>query len=443
MKMLAEICDALQAVFGTDTEGAAAESNVIRRQRKFDAVSLAKTFVLAFLKNPNASDKEIVDMAMSVGVTVSHQAITQRYSWQLVDFFETLFHRVTQHVIKSDACVAPLLSRFTSVELLDSTTVTLPAGLENRFRGCGGSDGGGKSALKLQTELSLCSGAIRCIEVESGRNPDGASSRQKVSREAGSLRIADLGYFNLSVFQDMDDSNAYYLSRYQNGTTVFIDGEAVPSLANWLNEQEKNAIEKDVELGAKARLGCRLIACRMPARIATRRRENRIKMMLRKYNSVPSKESLALCDWTILITNTSSSLLGVEEAMVMQRARWQIELLFKRWKSLGRISQLDDESDEKAMARFWARMIAATIQHWLTVAAAWGNTRKQSLTRTAAKVKHYVIRIAESFPNLRSLKKVLRKFLKESAHTCKKQKRSVPGTFELLDNPGLLDYDLT
>jgi len=443
MKMLAEICDALQTVFGTDTEVAAAESNVIRRQRKFDAVSLAKTFVLAFLKNPNASDKEIVDMAMSVGVMVSHQAITQRYSGQLVDFFETLFHRVTQHVIKSDACVAPLLSRFTSVELLDSTTVTLPAGLEIRFRGCGGSDGGGKSALKLQTEFSLCSGAIRCVEVESGRNPDGASSRQKASREAGSLRIADLGYFNLKVFQDMADSNAYYLSRYHNGTTVFIDGEAVPSLASWLSEQKKNVVEKDVELGVKARLGCRLIAYRMPARIAARRRENRIKMMLGKHNSVPSKESLALCDWTILITNTSSSLLSVDEAMVMQRARWQIELLFKRWKSLGKISQLDDESDEKAMAKFWARMIAATIQHWLTVAAAWGNTRKQSLTRTAEKVKKYVIRIAESFPNLRPLKKVLRKFLKESAHTCKKQKRSVPGTFELLYNPGLLDYDLT
>ncbi len=258
MKMLAEICDALQAVFGIDAEVAAAESNVIRRQRKFDAVSLAKTFVLAFLKNPNACDKEIVDMAMSVGVMVSHQAITQRYSVQLVDFFETLFHRVTQHVIKSDASVAPLLSRFTSVELLDSTTVTLPAGLESRFRGCGGSDGGGKSALKLQTELSLCSGAIRCVEIESGRNPDGASSRQKVSREAGSLRIADLGYFNLKVFQDMDDSNAYYVSRYQNGTTVFIDGEAVPSLANWLSEQKKNVVEKDVELGIKARLGCRL-----------------------------------------------------------------------------------------------------------------------------------------------------------------------------------------
>ena len=75
-----------------------------------------------------------------------------------------------------------------------------------RAPGCGGSYGGGAATLKLQTELDLRSGAVTHIEIEPGRSPDGATSRQQVRRGPGSLRITDLGYFNLAVFTSDDAS---------------------------------------------------------------------------------------------------------------------------------------------------------------------------------------------------------------------------------------------
>ena len=52
MDIIAEVGGALQQVFGEIAALASQASGVIQRQRKFDAHSLLKTFVLGFLQNP-------------------------------------------------------------------------------------------------------------------------------------------------------------------------------------------------------------------------------------------------------------------------------------------------------------------------------------------------------------------------------------------------------
>ena len=59
MSIIAKVGGALQQVFGEIAESASQASCVIRRQRKFSACSLAKTFVLGFLQNPASSDEEL------------------------------------------------------------------------------------------------------------------------------------------------------------------------------------------------------------------------------------------------------------------------------------------------------------------------------------------------------------------------------------------------
>src|SRR5476651_2422132 len=100
--------------------------------------------------------------------------------------------------------------------------------MQEQFRGCGGSHGSGAAAMKLQTELDLRSGALTHVEIESGRSPDGATSRQEARHGKGSLRIADLGYFALAVFAAMMEAGEYFLSRLQFGTHVLLSsGQAL------------------------------------------------------------------------------------------------------------------------------------------------------------------------------------------------------------------------
>jgi hypothetical protein len=143
-----------------------------------------------------------------------------------------------------------MLERFTSVTMLDSSTITLPDDVHEQFRGCGGSYGGGVAAMKLQTELDLRSGALAHVEVEPGRSPDGATSRQHARRGQGSLRISDLGYFNVPVFAAIMAAAAHFLSRLQFGTMVLgRDGNSV-NLLPGLGKQPGPFVDQSILLRA-------------------------------------------------------------------------------------------------------------------------------------------------------------------------------------------------
>ena len=200
MDIIAKVGCALQQLLGAIAEEVAVATAIIVRKRKFSGLSLARTFVLGFLQNPESSDEDLAQMAMVCGIEVTPQAIEQRHTAKLVEFFEQLFRRAVQVVVGSDRALASILERFTSVIILDSTSITVPDSLKDRFPGCGGTYGRGQAGFKLQAELDLRSGALSHIEIEAGNSPDSATTRQQAERPAGSLRITDLGYFSVAVF---------------------------------------------------------------------------------------------------------------------------------------------------------------------------------------------------------------------------------------------------
>jgi hypothetical protein len=440
MGILAKVGEALQRLFGDIASAAAQESGVVQRLRKFNSVSLARTFVLGFLHNPRASDEQLAQMAGQCGAAVTPQAIEQRHTPRLVDFLERLFRGATQLVVGSDQALAPILERFPSVTVIDSSTITLADELRERFRGCGGSYDSGAAALKLQTELDLRSGALAHVEIEPGRSPDGATSRQHVRRGPGSLRISDLGYFALAVFAALAAAGEYFLSRLQFGTHVLQSGLAVDVLA-WLARQPGPFVDVAVVLGQEQRLASRLIAWRLPAEQANRRRQ-KLRETLRRKGREPSAARLAWCDWTILVTNVPAERLTPPEAAVLYRARWQVELLFKRWKSQGLVAELSGATVVRQMVRLWSRLLAVVVQHWLTVGSVWGDPRK-SLHKVYEAVRAFVGRLAAVLDCRLELERVLADMCQVFAKTCRRDKRSKPGTFELLNDVGLLDFCLT
>lgn len=88
MKILAKVAHALQTVFQDFAEEANQEVGAVVRRRKFTPRSLAESFVLALLANPRANGEDIALMAAACGVDVSPQAVEQRYSQRLCDFFQ-------------------------------------------------------------------------------------------------------------------------------------------------------------------------------------------------------------------------------------------------------------------------------------------------------------------------------------------------------------------
>jgi hypothetical protein len=355
---------------------------------------------------------------------------------------ERLFRGATQLVVGSDRALAPILERFPTVTVLDSSTISLPDEMQGQFRGCGGSYDSGASAVKLQTELDLRSGALAHVEIEPGRSPDGATSRQEARHGKGSLRIADLGYFALPVFAAMAAAGEYFLSRLQFGTHVLLSSDKAVAVLKWLTQQPGPFVDVSILLGQEQRLPCRLIAWRLPREQADRRRQKLRQETRKKRGREPCAERLAWCDWTILVTNVPEELLTPPEAAVLYRARWQVELLFKRWKSQGLAAALSGSTVVRQMVRVWSRLLAAVLQHWLMVGSIWGDPSR-SLDKVWQAVQHFVGRLAVSLDRLAEVERVLADMRATFAKTCRRDKRSKPGTFELLNDVELLDFELT
>lgn len=442
MGMLAKVGAAFQQLFGTVVEKVNEETEVIQRRREFTPMSLAMTFVLGYLWKPEARVDDLGSMAVQLGANVTPQAVDQRRTQKLVDFLEGVFRESIKIVIQSSHSLAPLLERFTCVKLLDSTTIALPDSQCEKFRGCGGSYRPEQAAVKLQTELDLGTGVVTHIEVENGKSTDAATCRQHARHGEGSLRIADLGYFNLQVFAEMAAANEYFLSRLQYATHVLKTDGTPLQLLPWLESQPCGFIDCSILLGKSDRLPCRLIAWRVPREQANRRRQKLKEDMKHKSKPAPSSERLAWCDWSIMITNVPQEKLTPIEAVVLYRARWQIELLFKRWKSYGLVGALTGSTDIHKMIAVWSRMIASILQQWLLVGTTWADPRI-SLHKTAEVIRSFALRIVAGLKRPLDFIEVLTDIRKVVLKTCIRNKRTKPGTFELLNCPELLEFCLT
>jgi hypothetical protein len=440
MVSLCRLVDAVASLFGNWALEAAQASNVIQRERKLTAQSLAATFTLGFLGSPNASCEELAQMSALVGEPVTPQAIDQRQHSRMVDFLRRLFEKAVQNQVPSDRCLGELVERFADVQILDSTTVSLPIEMANEFPGCGNNHGGA-SALKLQVRMSLKTGVLDAVHVEAGRDCDVKTPLQDDVPIAGSLRIADLGYFDTEVFENIEKAGAFWLSPLLPRTNVYDDIEdengAKLDLFDWL-ESNGPVIDRPVRIASR-RLPCRLIAWRLPPEVAARRRRKLRAQVRRKEGkgAVPSAERLARCDWAILLTNVPQERLSIDEARVLYRARWQIELLFKRWKSQGWIDEMDS-TPIRCMVKLWSRLLAALVQQWLQ-SRLWGRP-EISLKKAWDLISRLATSLAMAWSTWLTdggggLHDAIEKIERIAQTTARQNKRKRSSTFDLLSDP--------
>jgi hypothetical protein len=440
MQPVFRIAGALQAVLTTAANRIAKSSGAIQRERKFSGASLAQTFVFGWLNNPAATLDELAQMAACCGTAVSPQAIGQRLTSKLADFFKQLLEVATAEVVSSQAMASELLQRFRGVYLQDSTVISLPDSFAQEYPGCGGGTGETSAALKLQVQLNLANGAIKGPFPEAGKASDRASRVQSLTLPAGALRIADLGYFDLSVLAEMAVNMVFWISRIQVHTAVFHEGKQL-DICSWLDKRHVHSMDLSIELGASERLGCRLLAVRCPPEVV-RRRIASLEKDARRRGRTPSKIQRRSCHWTIVVTNVPADRLNLLEAMVLYRARWQIELLFKLWKQHGLVDESRHQADAAKLVEIYAKLIGLVIQHWLLITTIWSYSNR-SLIKASKAIRKHVMLLAAAFQSLITIEAAVGQIIKTLQKSARiNHRKRKPNTHQILENPELLEYDL-
>jgi hypothetical protein len=439
MRIVTDVAALLQGLLDKRIDELARETGCVKRERKFSGSKLLATLVLTALENPKAVSRDYQVTAAQLGVDVTENAILGRFTPELVKFLAGALQVVLERTLTADPPPVKLLDRFSEVNIGDSSTITLPDEYAEEFPGCGGAHDHGKAALKVQALWELRSGRL-LLFLEAGRSSDAKSAIAKRVVAAGSLSIFDLGYFSINRFQHVEQKKGYWLSRLQYGTDVYAGGDKPTALHEFLGKNaRRGVVDIRVRIG-KERYPCRLVAIRVSQEIAAKRRQ-KIRQKARDHGRQPSRAYLQLQEWTIFVTNCPKKLLDWKEVVVLYRARWQIERLFKLWKSYNHLADLDETASAvRQMAGVYIKLIAVIIQHGILLMTVWLDSRR-SLWRAAASLRRWIgqlTAVLDDPPRLRRVLERQRQCLGKSARINSRRKH--PSCFQLLNDPELLEY---
>jgi hypothetical protein len=210
---------------------------------------------------------------------------------------------------------------------------------------------------------------------------------------------------------------------------------------------------------ASASVPVRLIARRVSPKQAARRRANANgtqesqakgvqRPNVRKHgraNSKPQrkhkktgKARLQLLGWTILITNVPQELLSVDEALVLARLRWQIELLWKLWKQGGKVDTWRSAKPYRILTEIYAKLLGCLITHWVTLLECW-QAPNRSMVKARQVMQWMAPVLALGVAGVVPLETMVQRTSSSMATGCTvnaRQKR--PAAYQLVEQPKLI-----
>jgi hypothetical protein len=394
MTSIPDLIPTLQTLLTTTADQAGRDSGLIRRVRCFTGATFVQTLVFGWLGTPDATLDQLAQTAAMRGIPVTGQAIADRFSPASAACLAQVLAAAIRQTVAADPTDLAVLDRFAAVVGIDGSAIGLPADLAVHFPG-GANQAGTHAALKLGVGIDLRTGRLDGPHVTAARPHDRLLPIQDQPVAPGTLRLADLGFFDLAVLATLGAQGAYWLTRLQSGTVLFDPAGARLDLVVLLRQRCKRTLDLPVLLGVKERLPCRLLAERVPKEVAEERR-TRQRDEARRRGQTVSARGLTLADWTIRVTNVPMEQLSVAEAMVVGRVRWQIELVFKLWKSDGKIDEWRSTKPWRVLTEVYAKLVAMVIQHWVLVVTSWHDPDR-SMVKGAQTVRRHACYLAGVF----------------------------------------------
>jgi hypothetical protein len=371
---LSKISQTVISFFNKTTTKIGKAVRFVKRKSKLTAKIFAESLILGCLNNPNISLSEICRLIKKHGIKISKQGLAQRFNSEAVQFMKNLFEESLKQFKIENSEAITLLKPFSSVNILDSSGISLPANLKNLYEGFGG--GASEAGLKMQTMFDYVNGQIKDLTLTSARKNDQGFTEHLAKIQKGALYLQDLGYFNTKSFEKINNEGAYFVSRYLTHTKIFNQDEQPLNLLDELNKSG-NFLSKKILLGNKNKVKTRLLAYLLP--------NDEIEKRLRKLNKeaqkkgrTPTKDTLELARWSIFITNVSEEILNDKQIHLIYILRWQIELLFKLCKSQAGIDKISGKNKYRVLCEIYAKFICIVKFFYLCFPVRWQRNQELS-----------------------------------------------------------------
>ena len=307
-------------------------------------------------------------------VTVAYKAFYNRLARpSFTEFMRQMFGRLIDRL--SIQTLAPAektaVARFKDIVIQDGSSFALKKQLRDVFPGRFTTNE--PAAVEIHATYSGFFDEVSAVQVA----PDKEAERQflpEPSTLKDRLLLADRGYPSVDYFEAVRDQGGAFIIRLSRShdpwvRAAWVDGKpiALPkpvSLSRFIAQNVNRRMDLDVEYErdkGKRRVGFRVIV-------------------------LPGKEKAM----TRLCTNLPRTPFSLDLVARLYRFRWQIELVFKEWKSYANLHKFNTANPHIAAGLIWASLCAAVLKRFLAHAAQLIGGKPVSTRRVAMCASHII-----------------------------------------------------
>lgn len=308
----------------------------------------AQALVLGGIAEGEATRTQLHQQAVQAGMTVTRQGLDQRFDERACAFMKALLQAALTEMVESERAAVPL-PQFSGVYVTDCTRLDW-----------------GVMGIKLGVRFELQRGRLEACVMNLETN-DQKASVVDAPLPKGALHLGDLGFFKLARFAQWNRDGVSWLTRYKVGTQLFTpDGQPL-DLKRILKTEQPVCLAVRIGSGSKA-VEAFLHAAPL-TETALQKRMARLHEQARLDQQPLSARQQALAAWTVYLTNIPH--LTFEQAHTLNRTRWQIELLFKLWKSHGNVLRSRSAAPFRRVCEGYGKLIGLMVSHWSLLVAGW------------------------------------------------------------------------
>jgi len=328
---------------------------VQRKPKKIKPNHFVLGFLISCCKCQNTFAGWALQIGLLSGCSVSKQAVFDRIDAGAAAFAQQLLQQaLLKQIVKDVANV--LFAAFGQVLLQDSTTLRLPQCLSAIFPG-NHSGGEQKAIARIQSILDLK--AMKFIGFMLGsftQNDQSASGSVLQWVNKGDLVIRDMGYFAIDIFAKLIKKEVHFLSRLKYGVKLY-DSKGNELSLKVLMKGNK-PIDQWVYIGVDKKVWVRLVM--LPAPAAQRAERVRRAKHDRDKRLNHSRQYYQWLGYSVYITTIAKQQWTAIQVAKAYRVRWQIEIIFKSWKTgfhLQTILHEGCENEHRVRVSIWLMLL--------------------------------------------------------------------------------------
>jgi hypothetical protein len=369
----------------------ARSTGFVKRARKLGARHFLNTLMFSVTNQANRSLPDITsDLNEHFAINISKEGLHKRFNKQGVVFLKELVKNQLSRQTSLFEADVNFKSHFSAINIKDSSKFSLPAINSDAYPGYGNFSKT-NGLMSLQYEFDLLSGNWKTIDLVTIKTNDQLDSNNTINSICeGELYIRDLGYITPTYLKAVIQKRAYFLNRMPPQATLCT---LKKQRINWKNIKRKfertraAALDIDVLLYEREPVKCRLVV--EPVTDTEYRRRLKAALSSAKKHGVGiTYEHKIRCRYNSFITNVSKEILPIENIRKVYYLRWQIELVFKTWKSTFEIHKVKKVKTERIECQLLAKLLWVLL-NWRLFQSLNQYVKKYTLGEGVSQIKFF------------------------------------------------------